>query len=337
MFAQGRVDARQVAFQAGRRQHRQRLVAEAEHGEDYADWDEPVGDTVFIVPELLLAPDRSEVDESRGAEFEEDALEDATALFVQALEEQQAEGAEALEEEQQRSAAAGAEEEPTPEPADGAPSDEPDPVALALAAGAEAEAAAAAGVAVVEWEAVMQQAPKTRAEATYRPPSLKTLKLLRWMKRRFERWQEEKKVVVDAEKGPSWIQVHEYLQYASGSRLKRCLADPSRMGMGKRTLVNMAFYMGKYVLPTCYPTMFRQSADVEGGIGKGELRAWVNDWKRAVISMFVQGNQLALGHEVEAHVSAECTAAATSGEAQVSASGTEGAPACPMHSEHAED
>ena len=83
---------------------------------------------------------------------------------------------------------------------------------------------------------------------------------------------------------PCW-QVQGFLNFASGYRRRRSLVDPDMRGQSKSVLVLFVAFLGKHVLPTLYPKW----ADVhQGGMGKGQLRAFVNDLHRFVSNLFTE-------------------------------------------------
>ena len=59
----------------------------------------------------------------------------------------------------------------------------------------------------MEWRAVQVLPEVTRAQATKRRPSRKTLKLLRWITKLWTEWVRVKAIVIAGMAGPSWQQV----------------------------------------------------------------------------------------------------------------------------------
>ena len=127
-----------------------------------------------------------------------------------------------------------------------------------------------------------------RAAAVRKPPSVKTKRLLLSLTSYWHLWRlrRQENAGVVSEWGPSWVQLHDWLEYLSNSRRNRCLMEEGRLGAGEDQLMLYVCMLFKHVLPTLYPKMVDPSAD---GMGKGQYRAMKDDVMAAVHAMFTEG------------------------------------------------
>ena len=168
------------------------------------------------------------------------------------------------------------------------------------------------------WTAGMDVPRQQRAAATRKPPSVKTKRLLLSLTSYWHLWRSRRQGDLGAvsEWGPSWAQLHDWLEYLSNSRRNRCLMEEGRLGAGEDQLMLYVCMLFKHVLPTLYPKMVDPSAD---GMGKGQYRALKEDVMAAVHAMFTEGAMIevavAVGEaaairHMEAHVEARVAEAA---------------------------
>ena len=200
------------------------------------------------------------------------------------------------------------------------------------AAAARQRASDEARTASLVWSAALEVPRESRAGATKKQPGEKTKRLLLSLTSFWHLWCLRRKADIGevSDWGPSWAQLHDFVEYVSNSRRSRSLMEEGRLGAGEDQLVLYVTMLFKHVLPTLYPRMVDPSRN---GMGKGQYRALKEDASAAVHALFTESAMVdvavAIGERVaieflEAHVEPRVVEAARRvGEASQTAAATD--------------
>ena len=141
---------------------------------------------------------------------------------------------------------------------------------------------------------------QSRAKASQKPPSVKTLQLLRSLTSLWHWWRVRREADMGRmdDRGPKWAQLHDFVEYTASTRRSRCLLmTEGRLGLGESQLLLNVTLLFKHVLPTLYPQMVNVS---DGGMGAGCYRKLREDLSSTVRALFSEGAILQLSHAVAA-------------------------------------